>query len=337
MEREEKAAGSSNRTVADTPVDQGTRIADDPRNRRSNPRYSVDEDSMLLLVSHGRPLESHILDLSLDGCRMRTSERFTAGLRMRVEVSFKVNGIAFRFLGVVQWTDGEHLLGIRFVEVISRRREQLAEVICEMEAAAAARAAKKAAESEAQKLAEEQARREAEEQEESQAQEPALGEATQIADREAREWAEIQEIAQRARIARTADRLPLTVQTPVKLNRRAQAPHEVDTTATIFLVKVGSMLRGRILDLSESGCRICCDEPFPVGIYTRVEAEFRLAGLPFLLGGVVQAIHDRRSVSIRFLEVSERKQKQVEQLIARIEEMRWRPADMGEEAMGDEN
>jgi c-di-GMP-binding flagellar brake protein YcgR len=332
MEREEKAAGSSNRTAADPPVEQGTRLADDPRNRRSHPRYAVNEDSMLLLVSHGRPLESHILDLSLDGCRMRTSERFAAGLRMRVEVSFKVNGIAFRFLGVVQWTDGEHLLGIRFVEVISRRREQLAEVICEMEAAA--RAAKKAAENEAQKLAEEQARREAEEQEERQAHEIAIREAGEIEDREAREWAEIQEIARKARTARTADRLPLTVEVPVKLNRRAQARHEVVTTATVFLVEGGLMLRGRILDLSVSGCRICCDEPFPVSTYTRVEIEFRLAGLPFLLGGVVQAIHDRRDVGIRFLEVSERKREQVDRLIAEIEEVRWRPADMEEEAMG---
>jgi hypothetical protein len=291
---------------------------------------------MLLLVSHGRPLQSHILDLSLEGCRMRTSERFTAGLRMRVEVSFKINGMAFRFLGVVQWTDGEHLLGIRFVEVISRRREQLAEVICEMEAAAAARVAKLAAENEAQKLAEEQAGREAEEQEERQARELAVREVSEIAEREAREWAEIQEIAQRAKAARTANRLPLTAPAPVKRNRRAQARHGVDTTATIFLVKGGSMLHGRILDLSACGCRIRCDEPFPLGIYTRVETEFRLAGLPFLLGGVVQAIHDRRNVGIRFLEVSERKREQVEQLIAEIAEAEHeyeRPAVAGEDAI----
>ena len=54
----------------------------------------------------------------------------------------------------------------------------------------------------------------------------------------------------------------------------------MDTVATIFLVKVGSALRGRILDLSLSGCRIRTDERFQVGIYTRVETEFHLEACP---------------------------------------------------------
>ncbi len=67
-----------------------------------------------------------------------------------------------------------------------------------------------------------------------------------------------------------------------------------------------------------SGCRIRSDEPFPVGIYTRVEAEFRLEGLPFLLGGVVQAIHGPHDIGIRFLGMSQRKREQVEQLIVEL-------------------
>jgi c-di-GMP-binding flagellar brake protein YcgR len=105
-------------------------------------------------------------------------------------------------------------------------------------------------------------------------------------------------------------------------DRRGQARHEVDTSATIFLVKVGSALRGRILDLSLSGCRIRTDERVLVGIYTRVETEFRLEGLPFRLSGVIQAIHDRNTVGIRFLDLSERKEQQVLELIGEMEEMR---------------
>jgi hypothetical protein len=67
-----------------------------------------------------------------------------------------------------------------------------------------------------------------------------------------------------------------------------------------------------------NGCWIRSDEPFPVGVYTRVEAEFRLEGLPFLLGGVVQAIHGPYDVGIRFLGMSQRKREQVEQLVAEI-------------------
>jgi hypothetical protein len=59
-----------------------------------------------------------------------------------------------------------------------------------------------------------------------------------------------------------------------------------------------------------------------VGIYTRVETEFRYQGLPFRLGGVIQAIHDRNTVGIRFLDLSQRKREQVLDLIGEIDQMR---------------
>ena len=115
---------------------------------------------------------------------------------------------------------------------------------------------------------------------------------------------------------------PATAQLAARKDRRGSARHEVDTVASILLVNVGSTLRGRILDLSLGGCRIRTDQRFPVGIYTRVEAEFKLQGLPFRLGGVVQAIHDRNTVGIRFLDLSERKRAQVLELIGEIDESR---------------
>ncbi|MGO9317635.1 MAG: PilZ domain-containing protein [Terracidiphilus sp.] len=109
---------------------------------------------------------------------------------------------------------------------------------------------------------------------------------------------------------------------PTGRDRREVMREAVDTTAVIVLIKIASRLPGRILDLSLSGCRIRTDERFPVGIYTQVETEFRLAGLPFRLGGVVQAIHDKQTVGIRFLDMSSRKREQVEELIRDIREMR---------------
>jgi c-di-GMP-binding flagellar brake protein YcgR len=109
---------------------------------------------------------------------------------------------------------------------------------------------------------------------------------------------------------------------PTGRERREQSREEVDTSAVIYLINVGSKLSGRILDLSLSGCRIRADDRFPVGIYTRVETEFRLEGLPFRLGGVIQSIHDRHNVGIRFLDVSDRKREQVEQLIEEIRELK---------------
>jgi c-di-GMP-binding flagellar brake protein YcgR len=123
--------------------------------------------------------------------------------------------------------------------------------------------------------------------------------------------------------------------TPTGRDRRETSREEVDTSAVIYLVKIASRLRGRILDLSLNGCRIRTDERFPVGIYTRVETEFRIEGLPFRLAGVIQAIHDKHTVGIRFLDMSSRKREQVEQLIEEIREMKERKA--GTSHPGDED
>jgi hypothetical protein len=90
----------------------------------------------------------------------------------------------------------------------------------------------------------------------------------------------------------------------LKPERRNHSRHSVDDSAAIILFKIASRLAGRIIDLSLSGCRIQCHNRFPVGIYTPVEAEFRVDGISFRLGGVVQVIHDRRTVGIRFLDMS---------------------------------
>lgn len=100
--------------------------------------------------------------------------------------------------------------------------------------------------------------------------------------------------------------------------RRTHSRHAVDTTANLILVRTGSRLPGRIVDLSIGGCRIFCDQRFLVGIFTRIEAEFRIEGITFRLGGVVQGIYDRHTIGIRFLDVSPRKREQVEQLIEEI-------------------
>ena len=107
-----------------------------------------------------------------------------------------------------------------------------------------------------------------------------------------------------------------------KAERRAQTRHKVDDSAWIDFIRMGSRRRGPIVDLSLGGCRIRMEERFPVGIYTRVEAGFRVEGVPIRVGGVIQAIHDPSLVGIRFLDLSERKREQLERLIAEIEEMR---------------
>jgi hypothetical protein len=108
---------------------------------RAHQRFSVDEDSVLLLVEHGMPVKARIVDLSLTGCRVRAYDRFSIKAGRAIEITFKANGIDFRFNGIVQWSDEHNYLGIRFVNIADRRKKDLAEVMKEMAADAAARAA----------------------------------------------------------------------------------------------------------------------------------------------------------------------------------------------------
>jgi c-di-GMP-binding flagellar brake protein YcgR len=110
---------------------------------------------------------------------------------------------------------------------------------------------------------------------------------------------------------------------------RIEPRNDVDATAIIRLVNMGADMPGRILDISSGGCRIRTDEPFPVGIFRRVETEFHLEGLPFRIGGVTQAIYDKFSVGVRFLDMSDRKREQLLQLIEEIQEHK-RSAELAE-------
>lgn len=103
--------------------------------------------------------------------------------------------------------------------------------------------------------------------------------------------------------------------------RRVTPRLAVDTRAVLYLIDLAARFEGRIVNLSLDGCCIRTDQRFPLGIFRRVETEFRLDGLPFRLAGVTQAIHDPHHVGIRFLDLSRRKRDQLSELIAEIEEL----------------
>jgi c-di-GMP-binding flagellar brake protein YcgR len=282
---------------------------------RAHPRFPVDEDSVLLLVANGIPVKARIVDLSFSGCRVHACDRFSSKAGRAIEITFKANGIDFRFSGVVQWSDEHNDLGIRFVNIADRRKRDLAEVIEEMAAASRRKAAKLRA---AEQTALEPTLPEIPKAVAATPVEPVVAE---FSERQTAVGASEPPVAPPPAKAEIAtESAPPAHQPATPRDRRAQTRHEVDTFATILLVNVGSAVRGRILDLSLSGCCIRTDEHFPVGIYTRVETEFHLGGQPFRLGGVIQAIHNRNMVGIRFLDLSERKRQQVLELIGEIDQ-----------------
>jgi c-di-GMP-binding flagellar brake protein YcgR len=273
-----------------------------PQDHRATPRLPVHGEASLLVLKHDCRVPCRVTDLSMGGCRIEALNNFVAGMQERVEVSFTVRGLLFRFHGITRWTDGRRLVGILFVEMTSRRKDELAELLIEVEQENAAKAAEQAFEKAA---------------------------AGGLGPEEFTEEAELAEEAEPAQEVR---------RNPARHERRAQSRRPVDTSAVICLINAGSRLRGRILDLSLGGCRIRTIERFPVGIYTRVEVEFRLEGLPFRLAGVIQAVHDldRFNVGIRFLDVSDRKRGQVERLMEEIEEMLQMQTGAGPEASAEQ-
>jgi hypothetical protein len=279
--------------------------------QRAVPRFQVDDDATLLLVSDGRLVHGRVLDLSLKGCRMRTKERFSAGTDVRVEVTFRVNGIAFRFFGLTQWTNQWNVVGIQFIEVPKRRLTDLAEVVGEVEEEAVAR-------SEMQALEESSIDLDVA---------PLAAEATMIApaatigEEQSPDQARIHAVSSHRVNAETfAPSASHPFLGSANPGRRVLLRQAVDTSATISLIPGGSKQNGLILELSLSGCRIRTEARFAANIYARAEIEFHLEGVPFRLAGVIQAIEDQRLVAIKFLDISERKRTQLAQLIQDIEE-----------------
>jgi c-di-GMP-binding flagellar brake protein YcgR len=109
---------------------------------RTAPRHSIHEDATLTVVGQSGQIPCEVIDLSLGGCRLRAKEQCTAAPGAPVEVSFKVRGLPMLLPGVVRWASGSdenELVGVRFDDMSSRRKEALAEVIEEIEAMLAAR------------------------------------------------------------------------------------------------------------------------------------------------------------------------------------------------------
>lgn len=307
--------------------------------RRDDARLAVDEEASLLLLSRGAYLACRIVEISLTGCRMRTRDRFLGETGVRVEAVFRLCGIALRFNAMTEWTNGKHLVGIRFVDVAAHRMDELAEVLCEIAAESAAMAVKQAAERQAAKEKAAKKPHEMQISKPSPPPAPLPASASNLRPAAPAELPELEAVEPDPQAAKplgegigpqgpatsspsqSSPRSNLPSK-PAARDRRSQPRHNVDTSATILVADAASRINGRILNLSLGGCRIRTEEHFPVGIYTGIEIEFHLEGKPFRLGGVVQAIQDRQFVGIRFLNMRSRKREQIEQLIAEIDELR---------------
>jgi c-di-GMP-binding flagellar brake protein YcgR len=290
----------------------------DGLDRRAFPRYVVDCPVVISFLTGGAQMPGKMADLSLGGCRVITEQRFTAGIMVRIEVQFQLLGTAFRIVGVTVGSREARCFTVRFVDMPKRRRDELTEVLAEVAAVNAAKApAAPAVEINAVAPVSSPAF----------ANETSSAEAARVS---------APKIIQDADQDADSDPASTVAARPTHLKRqtrpterRTQRRHAVDTSARLLLVNTAISMAGRILNLSQGGCRLRTEERFTVGIYVRVEAEFYLHGLPFRLAGVSQAVMDKNTIGVRFLDMSERKREQLTELIAEIDEARTMDSPAG--------
>jgi PilZ domain len=89
--------------------------------------------------------------------------------------------------------------------------------------------------------------------------------------------------------------------------------------AEVFLPHGGLLVRGRILNLSVSGCYIETEQ-LNLERGTQVEVYFATNRLQFRVQGNVAALRRRRGVGIAFLHVSPRRAEQIAMLVAELSE-----------------
>jgi len=235
-------------------------------------RFAVEGEAILFLQEPGESLRCGMIDLGLEGCRLRREEEIPVRVGMPVEVAFRLAGENFRFAGVLQWSARNCVLGIQFQNMSAPRRQELAELLGGLREELDAR------EQEA-----------------------------------AQRSAAMQEAASEESAAEKQEG-------PRKQDRRQHTRHEVDGTARVRFLSLHSQVVGKVLDVSMGGCRIRSTEVIPVGVFRRVEVEFLVRGTPLLLPGVTQALHDKYTLGIRFVEVTDRKKDQLRAVIEEIEE-----------------
>ena len=77
-------------------------------------------------------LAGALLDLSLIGCSVRTVKTLTGKLQEGVEVEFEICGLPFRLGGVIRAIYDAHSVGIQFIPLANRKREELEQAIDEL-------------------------------------------------------------------------------------------------------------------------------------------------------------------------------------------------------------
>lgn len=100
--------------------------------RRARPRLRCKGVAEMIVLSIGRRMPGALLDLSVNGCCIETSEPIPPIEQPGVEVVFSVDGFTLRLAGIVRNVRHDHRAGIEFTGVTQRKAEQIRELVKEL-------------------------------------------------------------------------------------------------------------------------------------------------------------------------------------------------------------
>jgi hypothetical protein len=277
------------------------------RDRRAYERYEINAPGGCLNYK-GASFPCEIVDVSLSGCCVRTEGKFHPGNLANVEVVFPILGMVLRMVGTTQWLTRQNLIGIRFFHANSRSKNQLAGLLTGLVDQSVTEEIRAAVVASARS-------------------------GTTALDVEfPDEWL-LKPTAAPVLQQQNKEAPPATtpVEKPARQSKHSVLNRDGDSWPAILrLLKDGSHQNGAIIGLSLDECTVQTASPFVAGLYARVEVDFQMRGLPFLLSGVTEDVRNRCSVDIRFIEMSHRKQGELRELIEELKEAEVAPSKTGE-------
>jgi hypothetical protein len=218
-----------------------------------------------------------------------------------VEVVLPILGMVLHLVGTTQWVTRANLIGIRFLHPSSRSKNQLAGLLtCLVDQGDDSEELRKAVVAEA------------------------LSGKTHLDMEVPKVWLPTPKPTPIPKEVHEDQELPAPLpraertdfEGPGAVQNREKKPWR----AVLRLLKDNTQQQGAIAGLRLEGCCFQTAESFVAGIRARVEVDFQMRGLPFLLAGVTEEVRDKKTVDIRFLEMSYRKRQELADLIEELRE-----------------
>ena len=92
-------------------------------------RFPVDGQAMLFAAQLESAICCHMIDLGLEGCRLRRGDDEPLQVGMTVEIAFRLAGTLFRFPGTIQWSAKNTILGLYFTKMSDSHKNELADLL----------------------------------------------------------------------------------------------------------------------------------------------------------------------------------------------------------------